>query len=96
MPWTEPRWERRALLMKFCPHYMAFSENPMSLDGVGGPNGEELSVRQKMIMAKAGVSLSPQEWEEPGGGGGQWRPHLDGVRRPNSRDTTNRIDFAKL
>lgn len=82
--------------MKYCPHYMAFSEEPMSLRGIGGENGEQLTIRQKMIMSKAGVSLSPQEWEEPGNKGGQWRPHLDGVRRPNSRDTTNRIDFSKL
>jgi hypothetical protein len=96
MPWGEPRWERRALLMKFCPHYMAFSEAPMNLRGIGGDNGEQLTVRQKMILSKAGVSLGAQDWEEPDGTGGQWRPHLDGVRRPNSRDTTNRIDMSKL
>jgi hypothetical protein len=45
-PWTEPRWERRALLMKYCPHYMAFSDSAMSTAGVGGENGEHLSVRQ--------------------------------------------------
>ena len=95
MPWTEPRWERRALLMKFCPHYMAFSDTPMSLRGIGGENGEQLTVRQKMIMSKAGVSLGPQDWEGADARG-QWRPHLDGVRRPNSRDTTNRIDMSKL
>ena len=89
MPWREQKWERRALLMKYCPHYMAFSSDPMSLQGIGGDGGEELSVRQKMIVAKAGVSLGAQEWEHESRVESQWRPHLDGIRRPNSRGTTN-------
>ena len=49
--------------------YVQFSDGAIATEGIGGPNGEDLTVRQRMILERAYVG--------PASGG--WRAHLDGV-----------------
>lgn len=53
MPWTIDAWDRRAALLKYCPHYMQWSKQH-SLS-----NDPALSERQKLILEGAYV------WERP-------------------------------
>jgi hypothetical protein len=53
-PWTNPTNERRSVLLKYCPHYMQWSNGgPMKSDFEG------LTDRQKLILQGASV------WERP-------------------------------
>lgn len=53
MPWAHEAWERRAVLLKYCPHYMQWSKVPAD------SSDPELTERQKLIMQGAYV------WERP-------------------------------
>lgn len=48
-PWRDPKGQRRSVLMKYCPAYMQWAQQPM--DG----NVEGLSERQKMMLRGAWV-----------------------------------------
>jgi ectoine hydroxylase-related dioxygenase (phytanoyl-CoA dioxygenase family) len=51
MPWTEPEFERRAVLLKYCPHYMQWAGSAMDCDIEG------LSDQQRLILE------SPYVWQ---------------------------------
>jgi hypothetical protein len=57
LAWTEPRWERRGLLLKYCPHYMAYSPTP--IDYSEWPSKDALSEQQQGLLERAYV------WERP-------------------------------
>eukprot|EP01048_Picozoa_sp_COSAG05_P022079 COSAG05_NODE_4278_length_1586_cov_1.182919_1_plen_82_part_00 len=57
LAWKEPRWERRGLLLKYCPHYMAFGQAPIDTDK--WPSKEELSEQQSLLLERAYV------WQRP-------------------------------
>lgn len=52
-PWTNPRGERRSVLLKYCPHYMQWASTPME------SNIDALTERQRAILQPAYV------WQRP-------------------------------
>jgi hypothetical protein len=54
MAWTESRWERRAVLLKYCPLYAAWAQHPINADIIPG-----LTERQKLILAHPYVGNRP-------------------------------------
>lgn len=53
MPWTLEAWERRSVLLKYCPHYMQWGRGGVAADD------PELTERQKLLLQIAHV------WERP-------------------------------
>lgn len=53
-PWTDAGSERRALLFKYCPHYMQWAPKPMNCDI------PELTDRQKLILQPPYVAERPE------------------------------------
>ena len=57
LSWKEPRWERASLLVKYCPHYMAFSQG--AIDTSEWETQGELSETQLQLLERAYV------WQRP-------------------------------
>jgi ectoine hydroxylase-related dioxygenase (phytanoyl-CoA dioxygenase family) len=53
MPWRDPNIERRSVLLKYCPHYMQWTQCTMSSEIEG------LTERQKLILQP------PYVWQRP-------------------------------